>query len=131
VTTFLVDHNMEGQAALLWDTLAADGWLELVALQLVTFADVGLPVNSPDRLVWRFAQERRILLLTENRNRKGADSLVQTIEEEGNAVSLPVLTIGNLRRMDEPDYRRRCAARLLDVVLFLDHYLGTGRIFIP
>ena len=45
----LVDHNVEGQATLLLGTLAADGWLELVPLRLVTFAQVGLPINSTDR----------------------------------------------------------------------------------
>jgi len=44
--TILVDHNMKGQALLLWGTLAAEGWFDLLSLRLVTFADVGLPVHS-------------------------------------------------------------------------------------
>jgi len=31
--TVLVDHNMEGQAVLLWGTLAAEDWLEVVPLK--------------------------------------------------------------------------------------------------
>ena len=122
---------MEGQAAILWDTLAADGWLELVPLHLATFADVGLPAHTPDRAVWRFAQQHRMLLLTDNRNMRDVDSLARTIDEEATAASLPVLTIGKLSRIEEQDYRRRCAARILEIVLYLDDYLGTGRIFIP
>lgn len=52
--TVLVDHNMEGQATILWGTLATEGWLDLVPLRLVTFREVGLPVDSSDRVVWRF-----------------------------------------------------------------------------
>jgi hypothetical protein len=88
-------------------------------------------VNSSDRVVWRFAQEQQILILTNNRNERGDDSLEQTIREESTPESLPVLTIGNLDRMTEPEYRRRCAERLVEIVLDLPRYLGTGRIFIP
>ena len=69
--TILVDHNLRGQALLLWGTLAAEGWLALLPLRLVTFEDVGLPVNSSDRTVWQFAQTNRMLLLTGNRSMKG------------------------------------------------------------
>jgi len=55
MTAILVDHNMESDAALLWGTIAGDGWLEIVPMRLVTFADVNLPVDSNDCVVWRFA----------------------------------------------------------------------------
>jgi hypothetical protein len=51
----LVDHNIEGQAALLWSTLYADGWLDLVPMELIRFGDVNLEHNSTDREVWDFA----------------------------------------------------------------------------
>jgi hypothetical protein len=47
--TILADHNIEGQALLLWGTLGAAGWLELIPLRLVRFAEVGLPHTSTDR----------------------------------------------------------------------------------
>lgn len=131
MTTVLVDHNMEGQAVLLWGTLATEGWLELVPLWLVTFAEIGLSPESSDRTVWRFAQAQRMLLLTDNRSMKGADSLEQTIREESTSSALPVLTIGNVGRLDEREYRERCARRLVEVVLDLEYYLGAGRVFIP
>jgi len=129
--TVLVDHNMEGQAVLLWGTLAAEGWLELVPLQLVTFPEVGLSFESSDRVVWRFAQSQRLLLLTDNRSMKGTDSLEQTIREENTSSALPVLTIGSVGRLDEREYRERCARRLAEIVLDLEYYLGSGRVFIP
>ncbi|MGD9892483.1 MAG: ACP S-malonyltransferase [Dehalococcoidia bacterium] len=131
MTTILVDHNMEGQAATLWREIVNQGWPDLVPLELATFATVGLPVTSSDRVIWRFVQAQRMLLLTNNRNASGDDSLLQTIREELNAASLPVLTIGNLDRLAERDYRQRCAECLVDIVLDLPIYLGTGRMFIP
>ena len=53
--TILVDHDIEGQAALLWTTLATEGWLDLGVFQLVTFREVELALDSTDRVVWRFA----------------------------------------------------------------------------
>lgn len=131
MTTVLIDRDLEGQAALLWATLAAMGWLDLVPLRRITFDMVGLPPNSPDRLVWRFAQAQGLLLLTNNRNAKGKDSLQQTIGEESSTALLPVLTIGNRRRVADPAYRFRCAERLVEVALYPERYLGAGRIFIP
>jgi hypothetical protein len=32
--TFLADHNLEGQAVLLWGTLATEGWLTLLPLRV-------------------------------------------------------------------------------------------------
>jgi hypothetical protein len=129
--TLLVDHNLKGQALLLWGTLAAAGWLTLLPLRLVTFEEAGLPVNSSDRIVWRFAQANRMLLLTGNRSMKGPHSLEQTIREENTLTSLPVITVSSAHRLDERLYRARCGSRLIEIILDLDNYLGIGRLFIP
>lgn len=129
--TILVDHDIEGQAMALWGTLAAESWLELFPLKLATFEDVELPIDSSDRTVWRFAQAREMILLTNNRNMKGEDSLEQTLREENTITSLPVLTIGNTERLQEKTYRKQCAIRLVEIGLDLENYLGTRRIFIP
>lgn len=115
----------------LWGTLAVEDWLALCPLQLVTFAHVGLPLDSSDRTVWRFAQAQEMLLLTHNRNMRGEDSLEQTIREENTSTSLPVLTIGRVERLREGSYRERCAIRLVEIGLQVEYYLGAGRIFIP
>ena len=72
-----------------------------------------------------------MLLLTNNRDMRGDDSLALTIREESTPTSLPVLTIGDLDRLAEPEYRRRCATRIVEIVLDLDTYMGAGRVFIP
>ena len=88
MSTILVDQDIEGQVLLLWGALAAEGWLELCPLTLVTFVQGGLPVDSSDRAVWRFAQAHGMILLTHNRNMNDVDSLEQTIREENTPTSL-------------------------------------------
>lgn len=65
-----------------------------------------------------------MLLLTDNRNMVGVDSLEQTIRDENRATSLPVITLSRADRVVEQSYRERCATRLLDIILDLDNYLG-------
>jgi predicted nuclease of predicted toxin-antitoxin system len=129
--TILVDHNVEGQATLLWGDLAKEGWLDLLPLRLVTMREVGLPLDSNDREVWRFAQSQQMILLTGNRQMRGANSLERTVREENTATSMPVITIGNVERFGERAYRQQCASRLIQVVINIDDYRGAGRIFIP
>jgi hypothetical protein len=127
----LVDHDIEGYGELLWGTLGSAGWLDIVPLRLVRFIDVDLPMNSNDRVVWRFAQSRGMFLLTNNRNMDNEDSLERTLREENKPDSLPVLTISRIDRMAEPAYRQQCAARLLEIVVYPDSYKGVGRLFLP
>lgn len=128
---FLSDHDIEGYAQLLWGTLASVGWLELLRLELVTFRDIDLPVNSSDREVWCFAQAHGFILITNNRNMKDETSLEYTIREENQADSLPVLTIGNVERLTDLGYREQCADVLVEISLNLENHLGRGRIYIP
>jgi hypothetical protein len=62
---------------------------------------------------------------------KGTDSLERTIREENTATSMPVTTIGDMERFRERTYREQCAGRLMETVIDIDNYRGTGRIFIP
>ncbi len=128
----LIDHNIEGQAAWLWDTLEAEGWLEIIPVEMVMFKDVGLAIDSNDRAIWRFAQAHRFILLTANRNMDGEDSLEQTLRDENKETSLPILTISKVEYLEDRTYRKKCAAEaLLEIVINLDNYLGTARMFIP
>jgi hypothetical protein len=129
--TVLADHNIEGQAALLWSTMMTSGWLDFDLFRLVTFSEIGLSVANADRAVWRFVQAHGMLLLTGNRNMDGEESLEQVIREENYAAALPVLTIGSLDRMVESPYREACADRLVEIGVALDNYHGTGRIYLP
>jgi predicted nuclease of predicted toxin-antitoxin system len=128
---FLADHDIEGYAQLLWGTLAVVGWLELIPLELKTFRDIPIPVNSSDREVWRFAQANGLILITNNRNMKAEDSLERTIREENQPNSLPVLTIGSVERLTDLTYREQCADALVEISLDLERHTGRGRIYIP
>ncbi|MDF5715322.1 MAG: ACP S-malonyltransferase [Rhizonema sp. NSF051] len=97
----------------------------------MTFNEIALPTDSNDRIVWRFAQENLMILLIANRSMKEEDSLEQILREENTSTSLPVITISNVARLDEPVYRHHCVNRLIEVVLDIDDYRGSRRIFIP
>lgn len=129
--TLLTDHNIEGQAALLWGTLATEGWIDVIPMRLARFEDVGLAHDSTDWEVWHLVQAHGMVLLTANRNMDGEDSLEQTIRNENTPQALPIITISKIDRMIEVSYRIRCATRLAEIVLYLPDYLGTGRLFIP
>ncbi len=127
----LVDYNLTGYIVLFRGTLATDGWLDMLAIRFVTLKEAGLAADTDDRTIWQFAQANQMLLLTANRNAKGENSLERTICEEGNERSLPVLTIGSLDRLIEREYREQCSARIADVILYVENYLGVSRIYIP
>ncbi len=59
----LADYNLNRQAIQIAGSLVTSGWLDLVPIQLTTFEDIGLPADSNDRVVWRFAQTNGMLLL--------------------------------------------------------------------
>ena len=129
---FLIDHNLRGHAVILLGSLTASGWLDLISIRFVMFEEIGLSIDSDDRVVWRVAQANQMLLLTANRSMKGTNSLEQVMREENTPTSLPVITRGNINRLlAEPEYRERCVNRLVDIVVDIEDYRGTRRIFIP
>ncbi len=127
----LVDHDMEGQAALLAESMHSLGWTDLLDIRFLRFVEIGLPAPSTDRDVWRRAQAESMLLLTANRSMTGLDSLEETIRQENTAASLPVLTVGVVERLEVRSYRENVADRIAEVVFDLDRYLGIGRLFVP
>jgi hypothetical protein len=132
VITLLADHNIEGHARLLLGTLQALGWVDLLELRLATLEEIGLPPDSSDREVWRRAQALSMLLLTDNRNNDGPDSLEQTLLDEQFPMSPPVLTMGNAERLRaDSSYRHACAERVVEILIDLDRYVGLSRLYIP
>lgn len=94
---FLIDYNLRGQAPLLWGTIAAEGWLEVMSIRFVGFEEVGLLENSSDRLVWQVAQTNQMIIVTANRIMLGDDSLEQVIREDNTMRSLPIVSLHRLR----------------------------------
>jgi hypothetical protein len=129
---FLIDHNLKGHALVFFGAIASQGWLDILPIRFVTFAEIELSIDSNDRVVWRLAQKNHLILLTANRSMKGKDSLEQVMREESIPTSLPVITVSNSERLlNDSEYRGRCVESLIEIVLDIDSYRGARRIFIP
>ncbi len=129
---FLVDRNLRGHALLLSGSIVSSGWLDWVFIRFITFEEIGLSINSDDRVVWQLAQSNQMILLTANRSMKGENSLEQVMREEITSTSLPVITISDADRLlNDSEYRQRCAVRLVEIVIDIDVYMGVSRLFIP
>ena len=50
---------------------------------------------------------------------------------KGQSVPVVGCASGGLARLDERGYRERCSMRLLEIMLDIDQYRGTRRVFIP
>jgi hypothetical protein len=106
-------------------------WQHL-AFTTPSFTDVELNRDDSDVIVWRRCQERDLVLLTANRNARGADSLEVAIRTLNTPRCLPVITIGDGDRvLYNRDYAHRAADKLLDYLFDLDKFRGTGRLYIP
>ncbi len=129
---FLVDHNLERHAVILSGSISNQGWLDWISTRFVTLEEMSLSVKSDDRVVWQFAQSNRMILLTANRRMKGKNSLEQVLRRENTATSLPVITLGDANRfLQDSDYREGCINRFLEIVFYIENYMGVGRLFIP
>ena len=67
-----------------------------------------------------------------HRNKAGPEALEAVIERYNTPTSLPVLTIGDPSRvLSNRAYTERVVTRLLEYLLDLENYLGTGRLYLP
>ena len=130
----LTDNDVIGAVRAFRRILESPEWVDLTAtleLQFLALQDIGLPTDAPDGAVWHRSQDVGALLITGNRS-SGEGSLDQTIAEQAGPESLPILTIGDPRRViRDPVYARECAISLLDFVERIETLRGTGRLFIP
>jgi hypothetical protein len=133
----LFDVNIEGHQSYLMNLLAAldmtDIW-ERYGFRTFTVAAFGHTKSVRDRIIWNRCQAERLVLLTENRNDDGEDSLERTMADSLTADSLPVLTLANKGRFE---HDRRYA--LIVAGIFLETLIdaaegmhrGVGRIYLP
>jgi hypothetical protein len=129
------DVNVKGHINILGFVLGEEPWQEIwqwLNLQCLTFQQLGLADNTPDSIVWEVCQREELILITDNRNEDGPDSLETTIRIHNSATSLPVFTLSNATRfLDSPAYRQQVAQKLLQYLLEIDAYRGTGRLYLP
>jgi hypothetical protein len=131
----MADNNLEGQFKHLLNRLQSEQWREFweeLALATPEFEDLGLARDASDAVVWQTCQDHEIVLFTANRNDEGPDSLEATIRRFNQASSLPVITLGDSERFSQDrEYAERVVIRLLEILLDLDPYRGTGRLYLP
>ena len=131
----MADHDIEGQMQVLLRLLTSTEWQPLwteLAVRVVSFASLGVPPNMPDAALWRLCQTHQIVLITGNRNKAGPEALEAVIERDNTPTSLPVLTIGAPPQVfRNREYAERVVTRLLEVLLDLEQYRGTGRLYLP
>jgi len=127
----LLDHDLEGQVPFLEAGLRETGWDQYLHLEFIRLRDLNMPDNTTDQEIWRYVQCEHCLLLTNNRNREDETSLQATIERENTRDSLPVITVSDKDKLVIPAYRQQAAHKLAELVIYLENYLGVGRVFIP
>ena len=131
----LSDHNIVGQVRVLASVWTSPDWLELwqsLGYAVESFASLGIAKDTPDSEVWNLRQQREKILITANRNAEGDDSLEVSMRRLGRQDSLPVLTIADPDRvMTDRLYAERVAVAVLAILLDLDRYRGTRRLYVP
>ena len=105
---------------------------ESLALPVVNLSFFDLQDSSPDDVVWDTCQQEGFVLITCNRNRKGVNSLEETIRRYNRPDSLPVFTVSDPSRFGtDKDYDTRLAKDVLEYLIAIDQLRGTGRLFVP
>jgi hypothetical protein len=131
----VADVNIEGHFQVLLLLLRQDSrrafWVSL-NFTTPTFDELGLLAISSDRAVWQKCQEAQLVLITANRNDDGPDSLEATIRDLNRMDSLPVITLADPDRIfSDRHYAERTADQLLEYLMDLEKYRGTGRLYVP
>jgi hypothetical protein len=131
----LADHNADGHLEVLLRTLLSDDWLDMwneLDVPVLTFVGLGLAPDVDDVTLWRTCQHEQVVLITNNRNAEGPESLQYVLDTETTIACLPVLTLANAERIrTDKRYAEQTAVRLLEYLLDIENYRGTARIYVP
>lgn len=135
VRAILSDVNIRGHVGYLIAAIESGSWQSIwheLNVEYLTFADAGLDPAANDAVIWQACQDHGYVLITSNRNQSGADSLESTIRQRSAPASLPVLTISDVERFrHDRAYVEQVIESLLDILLDIDVYRGTGRLYLP
>ncbi len=131
----LADANIIGPVESLVEQMQSSRWVEFWAflgLEFKRFEDVGLSQDSSDLVIWQTCQAEELILITDNRNKKSADSLEATIQQYSQQDSLPVFTISDMTAFNTSrTYAEKVLEHLYDYLMRIDEIRGTGRLYLP
>ena len=131
----MADNDVGGQLRVLVQLCEAEPWDGIwheLECELQTFDDVGLAPDASDAEVWRTCQQYDIVLITGNRNAEGRQSLEATIRAENEQLHLPVLTLADQDRfVRDRSYAELAVERMLEILLDINSFRGTGRLYFP
>jgi hypothetical protein len=131
----LADINVGTQGRSLLSIWTSDTWRDLwhdLGLVVESFPKLGLSYDASDAVIWRTCQQEGLILMPGNRNDDGPDSLKATIRNENRPDSLPFVTIADTNRvLQDRLYAEKVAERLLEKLIAIDDFRGTGRIYVP
>lgn len=131
----LGDNNIQGHVRTLVGILESTAWRgvwELLNLPLRTFQDLGLTAEVTDAVLRQTCQRQQVVLITANRNADGPDSLEVTLRSYNRPDCLPVFTLADADRvLYSKGYAERVVERLLDYLIDIENYRGTGRLYLP
>jgi hypothetical protein len=131
----MADNDILGQFSDLLKLLQSPAWRDVweeLQIPVKTFKNLGLEPNAVDAVVWQACQAHETVLFTGNRNNKDSDSLENTIRTQNQANSLPVITLGDVKRFSyDRAYADEVAEALLDILMDLDNRRGAGRLYVP
>jgi hypothetical protein len=106
-------------------------WNELQVV-LVTFEHIGLDRGASDAEIWQTCHREQIVLITNNRNARGKDSLEAVLRSQNQPNSLPVFTLARPDRLRRNRrYAEITAECLLEYLARLDRVRGAGRTYLP
>jgi len=135
VLRILSDINAVGDVKRLVRLLKNGRWSEMWAeleIDLLEFADMGLPENASDAAIWDACQDNGAVLITRNRNADGPDSLEMTLRDRNALDSMPIFTLADPDRLQlDRNYALRVADSLIEYLFDLETYRGAGRIYLP
>jgi hypothetical protein len=135
MTGIMADHNIEGHFVVLLRIWTSNPWASLwesLECEVESFDRLGIPYDTSDRELWQVCQQRDIVLITANRNDEGSNSLEATIRDLNEPSSLPILTVADPELiLVSQDYAERVAIQVLEYLMDLDNFRGTGRLFVP
>lgn len=131
----LADANVQGFQSILKGTLRDLSLLEVFEFGFYQFSDFDLATSIDDRSLWQFCQDHELLLFTENRNKRGSDSLKAAVVDLTTEDTLPVVTVGDKERfLTSRSYRVAVSTSVAEIAFQIameNRARGITRIYLP